>query len=138
MPTGLSLPIRANPSGGLAKVSGDEQDQKVIALALLSDDNENSFQQNNGLGISMVFDIQDPNARAEILMNLRRVFQRFERLKRFKLKENTIQWTDDNDKEGVAVLSFKYIALESDSEKDFSKRYFSADSGAGGTASSNG
>ena len=56
--------------------SGSEQDTNVLMLALASDDTENGFQQGQGLGIEMIFDINDPAARADILASLRRVFGR--------------------------------------------------------------
>lgn len=137
MASGINIPMRAGASGGMSRAEGNEQDQNVLFLALASDDNENSFQQGNGLGISMIFDINDPQARADILAQLRRVFGRFERLKRFKLLENTIRWIDDPSKEGETILACKYIALESDSVEDFQKSYFSANSGAGGDTATN-
>jgi hypothetical protein len=124
MPSGISLPVRANLGGGLSIASGNEQDRNVISLALASNDNENAFQQSIGLGQDMIFEINDPAARADKLAKLRRVFDRFERLKRFKLIENTIRW-DDGAVDGESVLAFKYIALESDSIRDFDQKYSS-------------
>lgn len=120
----------------MAKASGNEQDINILMMALASDDNENSFQQNNGLGIAMIFDIDDPAARADILSNLRRVFDRFERLKRFKLLENTIRWLD-SEQAGEKILAFKYISLETDEVRDFDKKYYTSGQGAGGDSSSN-
>ncbi len=121
----------------MRRAEGNEQDTNVLMLALASDDNDNSFQQGNGLGVSMIFDINDPQARADILAQLRRVFGRFERLKRFKLLENTIRWIDDPNVEGQTVLACKYIALETEKVEDFQKSYFSSNSGAGGDTSTN-
>jgi len=84
----------------------------------------------------MIFDINDPASRAEILASLRRVFGRFERLKRFKLLENTIRWQDGEP--GEAILHCKYIALETDKVEDFSKAYFSSESGSSNSTSTNG
>lgn len=121
----------------MRRAEGNEQDTNVLMLALASDDNDNSFQQGNGLGVSMIFDINDPQARADILAQLRRVFGRFERLKRFKLLENTIRWIDDPNVEGQTVLACKYIALETERVEDFQKSYFSSNSGAGGDTATN-
>lgn len=121
----------------MARASGNEQDTNILMLALASDDNENSFQQGNGLGISMIFDISDPQARADILAQLRRVFSRFERLKRFKLLENTIRWIDDPKNPGETILACKYIALETDKLEDFSKTYYAAGSGSGSDTATN-
>ena len=74
MSTGLSIPFKPSPSGGIALSSGDEQDWNVISLALTSDENENSFQQGEGLGQAHIFDINDPEGRASILSRLRRVW----------------------------------------------------------------
>ncbi len=116
--------------------SGSEQDTNVLMLALASDDNENGFQQGEGLGIEMIFDINDPAARADILAKLRRVFARFERAKRFKLLENTIRWQDGAP--GESVLACKYIALETDKVEDFTKSYYSNESGASNSTATNG
>ncbi len=137
MASGINIPVRANGTGGMFRASGNEQDTNVLMLALASDDNENSFQQDGGLGISMIFDIADPQARADILAALRRVFGRFERLKRFKLLENTIRWIDDKTKPGETILACKYIALESERVQDFSKTYFAAGSGSSGDTATN-
>lgn len=137
MASGISIPLRPGASGGMARASGNEQDTNILMLALASDDNENSFQQGNGLGISMIFDISDPQARADILAQLRRVFSRFERLKRFKLLENTIRWIDDPKNPGETILACKYIALETDKLEDFSKTYYAAGSGSGSDTATN-
>ena len=130
MATGLGFPIRVSPSGGLKLASGSEQDNIIIAASLISDDNDNAFAQGEGLGNAMVFDISDPLARADILARLRRVFARFEQQKRFALKENTINWTETD--EGELILSFKYVALEADDERDFAQKLVSANAGQGG------
>jgi hypothetical protein len=137
MASGIGIPIKANPGGGMRQASGNEQDTNVLMLALASDDNENGFQQGGGLGSAMIFDISDPQARADILASLRRVFARFERLKRFKLLENTIRWIDDETKPGETVLACKYIALETDRVEDFAKNYYAAGSGVGGDTATN-
>lgn len=116
--------------------SGSDQDTNVLMLALASDENENGFQQGEGLGIEMIFDINDPAARADVLARLRRVFARFERAKRFKLLENTIRWQDGEP--GESILVCKYIALETDKLEDFSKSYFSNESGSSNSTAVNG
>lgn len=136
MATGISFPVRVSPSGGLSFSSGSEQDENIITLALLDDDTDHAFHQGEGLGVDMVFDVNDPLARAGILGKLRAVFTRFERLKRFQLKEDTIVWKDGE--EGEQILEFKYISLESDDEQLFRRKFSSAQDGAGGNQSSNG
>jgi len=93
-------------------------------IALGSGENENAFQQDVTLGLSMIFDIADVEGRAVILSKLRRIFDKFERLKRFVLKEDTIQWRSGND--GETILYFKYVSLESDEEKEFSRKLLSS------------
>src|SRR5438445_220529 len=118
MATGFAIPPRANATGGVALSSGDEQDLSIIALALGADENDNSFQQDTGLGDEMIFDIADPLAEAVILGRLRRVFAMFQRLKRFKLLEETVRFTQ---LDGDTILSFKYLSMETDAQpQDFS------------------
>lgn len=113
MATGLAVPPRANATGGVALSSGNEQDNNVISIALGSDETENSFQQDTGLGEDIIFDINDPLAQAVILGRLRKIFATFTRLKRFKLLENTINWTQ---LAGDMILTFKYVSMETDAE----------------------
>lgn len=135
MPTGLALPVRANGSGGFLLSSGNDQDTNVIKLALGDCSSENAFQQNIGLGSAMIFDINDPGSRATVIARLRSLFKRFERLKRFRLLENTIGWQDA---EGETILSFKYINLETDETQNFERKFLGTDSGAGGDGPNNG
>jgi hypothetical protein len=113
MATGLAIPPRANATGGVALSSGNDQDNSIIAIALGSDDTEHAFQQDTGLGDDIIFDINDPLAQAVILGRLRKIFDTFTRLKRFKLLENTIDWTQLS---GDMILTFKYVAMETDAE----------------------
>lgn len=113
MATGLAIPPRANKLGGVALSSGEDQDKAIIGLALASNENENYFLEDSGIGDDMIFDISDPLAQADILGRLRKVFNTFTRLKRFKLLEDTIAWTR---KDGDMILSFKYLTMETDSE----------------------
>jgi len=125
MPVGLALPVGVNTSGGVKLVDSDENDNKIISLALGMDDNENAFQQGIGLGIDMVFAISDPATRGRILGRLKQIFRRFEAQKRYRLRPATLKWTEDSDTQDL-VLEFKYINLESDEERTFS-RTFSAE-----------
>jgi hypothetical protein len=113
MATGFSIPPRANTTGGLSLSSGDDQDNAIIGMALGEDETEHSFQQNTGIGDDMIFDTNDPLAQAAILGRLRKVFATFTRLKRFKLLENTIQFTQVD---GDMILSFKYLPMETGAE----------------------
>lgn len=122
MPKGLKMPIGRNASGGFAVVDGDDNDKKTIAVALGDDDNENAFQQEIGLGLGMVFDINDPYIRGSIKRRLIRLFKLFEAQKRFKLLTDTIEWKDDSETQEL-ILSFRYLNLESDEENEFSKSF---------------
>lgn len=117
---GLKLPLGANKLGRGYTITGDSQDQKIINTALSSNDNSNAFQQDPGLGESMIFDISDPAVRGRIMSRLRLVFDEFTLQNRYKLLEDTLQW-DESD--GELNLTFKYANLETDDVKDFDKGY---------------
>lgn len=118
MPKGLKLPLGVTSAGRAATVDSDENDQKIIRMALGSDENENAFQQDIGLGHNMVFDVSDATLRAKIVARLTRIFNLFETQKRYKLKRETLVW-GENAAEGELTLSFMFINLESDEEKPF-------------------
>jgi hypothetical protein len=120
MPKGLAIPFAVSASGGLATVDSDEQDNKIISLALGSDDNENAFQQNIGLGEDMMFDLADSQLRGKMIGRLRTVFANFQRQKRYKLVESSIVWSDGD---GETILEFKYFNIESDEERTFRRTY---------------
>lgn len=114
MPRGLAIPVGINAKGGAALVEGNENDDKIIKAALGSDDNENSFQQNLGIGLDAIFDINDPTSRPAIQSKVARVFRQFELQRRYKLVDSTLSWTQS---EGETTLSFKYVSLEADEER---------------------
>ena len=118
MATGLNIPIAVGAHGGLQIASGDQQDNNIIALALGSQDNENAFQQEDSAAEASVFEINDELGRAAAIGRVRRAFETFERLKRFKLVESSIQFVQ---KDGDLILSFKYLNLETDQEQDFAR-----------------
>ena len=124
MARGMEMPVGVNSAGGAAMVEGDENDYKIIKMALSSDDNENAFQQDIGLGASMVFDLNDQALRAKIRRRLLQIFEDFQRQKRYKLVKESIKW-GENTEEQELELTFKYINMESDEEKQF-RRVFSA------------
>jgi hypothetical protein len=102
-------------------IEGDDNDHKIISLALGSDDNENAFQQDIGLGESMIFDVSDPQLRGRIVAKIRNIFRRFEAQKRYRLLGETMRWAPGEP--GELILEFKYINLESDEPKTFSRAY---------------
>lgn len=120
MPVGLALPVGVSPTGGAALSDSDENDEKIIGIAIGADDNDNAFQQNIGLGESSIFETDEPTARAKIVNRLRQIFRRFELQKRYRLVNNTIEWKTNPDT-GELVLEFQYLNLESDEPKTFSR-----------------
>lgn len=103
-------------------MDGDDNDKKIIALALGSDDNENAFQQDIGLGIDMIFGISDPGIRGRIINRLKAIFRNFQAQQRFSLFTASIKFTEDS-KTQELILEFKYLNLESDEIKDFRRQF---------------
>lgn len=122
MAKGLKIPLQANAQGGIATVEGDDNDLKIIELALSDGDNENAFQQEFTLGQGMIFDINDPIIQAGITRRLREIFSRFEAQKRFKLLRDTIKWKSDSTTQEL-TLTFRYLNIESDEVQTFEKKY---------------
>jgi hypothetical protein len=112
------MPFSAGPHGGLRLSTGDEQDNNIIRAALGSQDNNNAFQQEDSVGETSIFDINDEATQAVVVGKIRRVFEQFERLKRFKLIESSIRLLRED---GDQVLYFKYLNLETDREQEFSR-----------------
>lgn len=125
MPTGLAMPVGVNRSGGARLSSGDENDDKIIRLALGDDANENAFQQNIGVGGDMVFGIADELLQSSIMRRVFDVFKRFEAQRRYRLQPNTITWSRDSETQEL-ILQFKYVALESDREQLFRENFSAA------------
>lgn len=124
MPVGLSIPVGVNQKGGARLTSGDENDHKIIMASLGSDDNENAFQQNIGLGEDIVFDIADEAVQATITRRLIEMFRRFQSQQRYILRPETIRWEYDSSNQ-VMYLAFKYVQVESDREQDFRQQFSS-------------
>ena len=122
MATGLAMPVGVGPSGGARLSSGDENDDKVLRLALGDDSNENAFQQHIGVGADMVFGMSDELLQASIMRRVNQVFQRFEAQKRFVLKRDTIRWSKDSNAQELS-LEFRYVSIESDSELTFRENF---------------
>ena len=126
MPKGLRIPVGVGPNGGAALVSGDSNDSKIIKVSLGSDENENAFQQDISLGLGMVFDLNDPTMRAKILRRVYKIFEEFRVQKRFRLKKETIKWSEDSATQEL-IIEFKYVNLESDEEVLFRRSFTSTD-----------
>ena len=121
MTRGLALPLGVNVGGGARLVERDEQASKIITMALSDNDNRNAFQQDLGLGADMVFAIESPALRAQILRRLTNVFREFEQQELFKLVTDTVEFSSGSVGSGDLNLTFKYINLESDEVSIFSK-----------------
>lgn len=116
---GLSIPLEANSHGGLKLVSGDDQDDKIIRVALLDTTNNNAFAQNKGgVANGVVFGVMSDAIRATVVGRLRALFRQFQNEKRFALITDSVLWQELPDT-GQLILSFRYICLESDATKDF-------------------
>ncbi len=63
---GLKIPIGVGPTGRTETLFGDAQSEKIIRLGLSDTDNENAFQQNIGLGLAHVFDVNRVGARTRV------------------------------------------------------------------------
>lgn len=127
MPTGLAMPVGVGPDGGARIAEGDENDDKIIRLALGDDANENAFQQNIGVGADMVFGQSDELLQASIMRRITEVFRRFEAAKRYTLKRETIVWSRDSNTQEL-ILQFKYLSLESEREQTFREAFSAASS----------
>lgn len=120
MATGLPLPVRPGPSGGTPFVSGADQAIKLLLIALGSDETENAFETDRNLGYAHVFDFSDRATQAVLRRRLEVIFGRFETAKRFSLVPESIKFATVNEAE--LELTFRYIDLETDSEKTFRRR----------------
>lgn len=119
---GLRIPLGVTKQGRGAVVTGDVQDQKIIDTSLGSNDNQNAFQQDQGLGDDMIFDVNDAAVRGVIAIRLRDVFVDFEVQNRYRLLSDTIVWTKDSEKQELN-LEFKYHNMETDDVRDFQKGF---------------
>lgn len=126
MPVGLKLPLQLSSTGGFALVDSDENDFKIIKMALMSDENENAFQQDIGFGSGMIFGLNDSVLRSRLNSKLRIIFRRFETQKRYKLLPSTVKWTQDLNNQEF-VLEFRFISLESDEERTFTNSFSSGE-----------
>ena len=121
MATGLAIPVGVNKRGGTAMVSKDAHADQVIRTALLDNSSAHAYQQDEGLGADMIFDNMSIGSRARITFRINAIFRRFAALELFKLKSDTIKWTEVPETQELD-LEFKYVNLESDEEKTFNER----------------
>ena len=120
MATGVTLPVGVDVTGGLSLVSGDDNSIKIIKTALGDNDNDNAFQQDIGLGADIVFALDKPDSRAQIVRRLRVIFADFERQNRYRLLRDTVKFIEAPGT-GELTLEFRYLDLETDEPKTFSQ-----------------
>ena len=113
---GVAIPFRATSSGKLARVSGEENDFKIISTALMSQDNDNPWQQGGDSIDRALFEADSPQARAVITRRVENVFADFERQHRYRLIPNTVLVRVTA--EMIVFVEFKYHNLESDQIRD--------------------
>jgi hypothetical protein len=120
MANGFSMPLRANASGGMAMATGEENNNKIIRIALADGDNDNAYQQNVTLDQALIFNLTDPAMRARAEGRIETIFAKFEADNRFKLLADTMEWSENS---GEMKLNFRYLDLESDQEATFSQGF---------------
>jgi hypothetical protein len=125
MARGLKIPVGVDSTGGTAMVSEEDNAKQTIMTALSDCENDHAYQQNVGIGASMVFDINDYFIRARIMRRVEAIFREFEAQNRFKLKRETVKW-EAKSGEGALILEFKYFDIESDEEKTFARVFTSS------------
>lgn len=120
MAAGLKLPLGVDTKGRGALASKEEQNHKIISLALSDLDNENAFQQDIGIDADFLFGLPNATQKAVIRQRVISAFNRFEALELYKLVRTSIRF--EGRAEGELTLVFNYINLESDEEETFSQR----------------
>jgi hypothetical protein len=121
MPKGLAMPLGISKSGG-AKVEKEEsQLDKLVILALEEGEDDNPFQE-LGLPPRVVYRVNDTSSlfdvKSEIEDLLKRSFQG-----RLKLVSEGVvieESKNDTNKEGERNVSFEYINLDVNQEREFS------------------
>ena len=113
---GLSLPLGVDASGRAKTSIGQEENEKIIAIALGSGELDNPFLD-IGIGERFVFNISGPETRGQIVQRAKRVFRRLQALQRFRLIEDTVR-VIDGDEPGVLLVTLQYIDLEADEPRD--------------------
>lgn len=112
--TGVAIPLRSSIGGGLATVTGQENDFKIIALALMSHENDNPFQQSSDNVDGALFDIDDPAGYALLVRRVESAFFDFEQQHRYRLIPGSLQIRR---KDGVAIIYFDYHSIEADERR---------------------
>ena len=111
--------MRATAKGRLALLTGNLLAQQVIAAALGDGENSNPFRQDRTLGAKMVFSPNDPRVRSNIMTRLTNAFEEFERQRRYRLMDDTVEWSTGGEQGEELILTFRYHDLEADASFDF-------------------
>ena len=112
---GVAMPATADQNGRLSTVTGERNDFKTIALALMGSDSDNPWEQRADDIDQAMFDLDGPQGRAVIQRRLENAFASFETQHRYRLIPNTVEFRREN---GVTLVYFKYHNLESDQTRD--------------------
>lgn len=117
---GISLPFRANKNGEVALSSGIQNDEEEIILAIISDENNNAFLQNQGIGSDQIFRANGSQIESTLTARLIAVFDSFERQNRFILHRDSVQVL----KTGIMLeVRFRYFNIENSEEREYSKQF---------------
>ena len=122
MTRGIKVPVQVSYTGGVLMQEGDEQNRQDLRLALGDNDNDNAFQQDIGLGNRFIFDLRNAGFRSVVLARLFRMFTAFEAQRRFRLVRGSLKWTR-GPASGEETLELRYIDLESDEVRTFSRTF---------------
>jgi hypothetical protein len=116
MPVGLKLPLGVDSLGRAERHGGTDQLRKLLVIALSPCPSSNPFQ-NLGLPENIIFSINSPNAKAQIDLAIRNIFERFETQGRAKLR--SVDFATPTD-EGQLPVIINYQDLETTKDEDIS------------------
>lgn len=123
MAKGLQIPVGVNKSGGANVVDGEANNRKILFTSLSDCGNESAFQQDLGIPLDVIFDINDAAREPLVLRRIREIFDRFNVEKRFKLIEDSVTIQGQGQE---LRLELKYIDIEADEVRPFVKPLTSA------------
>ena len=127
-PSGLSTPLRTTLGGRLKTVKGDEQIDKLLAIALRACPSTNPFQSLDITG-DIPFSLNNEETVARVKMKLSEVSARFETIHRAKILMDSL-WIEKSIDGSELHVHLKYINLETDTESDLNMDFVSQIQGA--------
>lgn len=116
---GVAMPFAADLRGGLARTAGEENDFKIISLALTAGENNNPWEQRDDDIEQAMFDKDGPAGRALIQRRVESAFASFQSQNRYRLIPNSVEFR--RERVGIDEILFvylKYHNLESDEVRD--------------------